>query len=219
MNDKSGGTGEVHTALQFTEEMKGYLGLGEADFQQGFAKGQAENTHLMFHLTVDIQDVERFVTNPRHEAPAAGYVECDALGGRLAVEQGTFNLFVYDDDPARRRMLYHLFFRGGDGQPLTFSGFKDIRDDKGFDVWSDTTTLYTRILRGHIGAEEEPQAEIVGSGIIRIHVPGFLKQLASFRVEGPTIADRATALARFGFFFLGRLWDVYARERLTSDPS
>jgi predicted patatin/cPLA2 family phospholipase len=212
---------EVHkaqTRLQFTEEMKGYVGFGETDYHQGFTKGHADKSYLMFHLTIKIDGVNRFVTDPRHEAAAEGWVRADALGGQFPVEKGTFNLLVHDDDPSEKRMLYRLFFRDREGRPFTFVGFKEVKDDKGFDLWSDTTTLYTRLLRGHVGAQEEAQAEIVGSGILRLHQLDFLKQLTTFRVEGPTFADRAAAFARFGRLFLGKLWDVYARDVLPSGP-
>ena len=50
-------------------------------------------------------------------------------------------------------MLYRLFLRGGDGRPLTLSGFKVVEDDPGSDLWTDTTTR-SRILGG-TGAEDE----------------------------------------------------------------
>jgi cholesterol oxidase len=87
-------------------------------------------------------------------------------------------------------MLYRFFFRDKDNQPLTLSGFKDVKDDSGFDLWSDTTTLFTRVLKGHATAEEEKAAQnrannipelIVASGIIHIYFFDFLKQLTTFR--------------------------------------
>ena len=60
-----------------------------------------------------------------------------------------FNLFV-DTEPGVKHMLYRLWFRDGVGHPLTLTGFKLVRDDAGFDVWKDTTTLFTRVLRGHV---------------------------------------------------------------------
>jgi len=212
---------DVHraqTTLQFTEEMKGYITLGETDYDRGFREGRGSNTFLMFHLTIKVEGVNRFVTTPEHEAVAEGYIQCDAFGGRLPVETGTFNLFVHADDPARKRMLYRLYCRDGAGQPITLSGFKDIKDDPGFDLWSDTTTLFTRILRGQVDAQQEDTAEVLASGILNIYFLDFLKQLTTFRVEGPTVADKAAAFARFGRLFLGKLWDVYARELLTSGP-
>ena len=32
------------------------------------------------------------------------------------------------------------------------------------------------------------------------------------------LSDRASAMARFGRLFMGKLWDVYARNVLTSGP-
>jgi hypothetical protein len=58
----------------------------------------------------------------------------------------------------------------------------------------------------------------VGCGILRVSMLGFLKQLATFHVEGPTLADRTSALTRFGLFYFGRRWDVYARSLLSSAP-
>ena len=206
------------TKLRFTEEMKGYVTFDETDYAAGLRKGRESGTFLMFHLTIEVDGVNNFVADPEHEALAEGYVRCQALGGELAVEKGVFNLFVDREDPARKRMLYRLFFRDGDGKPLTLSGFKVIEDDPGWDLWSDTTTLFTRILEGHVNPEDESQAQVVASGIINIQLLDFLKQLTTFRTEGPTAADRASALTRFGKLFLGDLWDVYARQVLSSSP-
>jgi hypothetical protein len=115
-------------------------------------------------------------------------------------------------------MLYRLYFQDGAGHPLTLSGFKDVKDDPGFDLWSDTSILYTRILQGHVASEQEKQAEIVASGIIQIHMLDFLKQLTTFRIEGSTSAARVSELTRFGIFFLGKLWDVYANQVLLYGP-
>jgi hypothetical protein len=59
---------------------------------------------------------------------------------------------------------------------------------------------------------------VVASGIIVIHFFDFLKQLTTFRTEGPTLSDRTSAMSRFGRLFMGKLWDVYARDVLTSGP-
>ncbi|MGH9902772.1 MAG: hypothetical protein ACRD68_13270, partial [Pyrinomonadaceae bacterium] len=221
---------DVHTSqtkLSFTEEMKGFMTFGELDYDKGYREGRASNTSIMFHLTINVDGVNRFVTRPQHDATAEGYVECDALGGRLPVEQGMFNLFIDEEDPAVKRMLYRLFFRDGQNRPLTLSGHKFIRDDPGSDLWSDTTTLFTRVLQGHVSAEDEAAAErdrqkleqiVVGSGLIHIYFFDFLKQLTTFRAEGPTFSDRAAAMGRFGRLFMGKLWDVYARNVLTSGP-
>jgi cholesterol oxidase len=195
------------TSLEFTEEMKGHVTLGESDFETGERNGKEAGTALMFHLTIHIDDVDRFIADRGHEATARGWVECEALGGRLPVEAGIFNLFVEGEDPTRTNMLYHLPFKDGAGHALTLSGFKVIRDDPGFDVWSDTTTLYTRVLAGHPNAEEEPSAETAASGILHIQKLDFAQQVTTFRARGPHPVE---AIARFGRLFIGRLWGLYA---------
>jgi predicted acylesterase/phospholipase RssA len=218
LSRRDGHRPEDSTRLRFTEEMKGYVAFGESDFDTGFREGHKEGNFLMFHLTIEVDGVGRFVSDPRREASAKGYVRCEPLGGELPVEKGIFNLFVDEEDPSRKRMLYRLFFRDGTGDPLTLSGFKVVEDDPGSDLWTDTTTLFTRVLRGHVAAEDERSAEVVASGIIKIYMLDFLKQLTTFQAEGPTPAERATALTRFGRLFLGDLWNVYARRILSSSP-
>lgn len=208
----------VETKLQFTEEMKGYITVGENEHELGWRRGKQDKNFLMFHLTIKVDGVNRFVTHPEHEATAEGWVRNDGLGGKLAVERGIFNLFVHKDDPIRKEMLYRLFFRDSQGNPYTLSGHKDIRDDPGFDVWSDTTTLYTRIYKGHVMANEEEKAQVYGSGVLKIYMLDFLRQLTTFRVEGPTFHDRISALNRFGVLFLGKLWDVYGRRFVEYGP-
>ncbi|HEY0003783.1 MAG TPA: patatin-like phospholipase family protein [Pyrinomonadaceae bacterium] len=219
---------EAKTKLSFTEEMKGYVTFGELDYDRGYREGKKSDTSIMFHLTITVDGVNRFVTDPDHDTTdVKGYIKCEALGGQLPVEQGKFNLFVDDQNPAIKRMFYRLFFRDQDGRALTLSGFKLIKDDPGMDLWHDTTTLFTRILDGHLSEQEEAalasdpaqlKQKALASGIIIIHFFDFLKQLTTFRTEGPTLSDRASAMARFGRLFMGKLWDVYARNVLTSGP-
>jgi predicted acylesterase/phospholipase RssA len=205
-------------SLQFTEEMKGFVTLGESDYDRGFHEGKKTKTGLMVHLTIAIDSVDGFVVDPEHEATASGYVRCDALGGKLEVERGTFNLFTDSGDPRDKKMLYRLLFKDGQGRQLTLAGHKEVHDDPGFDLYADTTTLYTRVLAGDVGPDAEDKAEVVAAGIISIHLLDFLKQLTTFRTGNGSVVERANAVARFGRLFLGSLWDVYASRVLSSGP-
>lgn len=193
-------------SLSFTEEMKGFVAFGERDYEQGYRAGREQRNALMFHLTITAPDVERFVAEAEHEAVAEGYIRCDALGGRLAVQSAVFNLFVVQQgDRPVKRMLYRLPFSDGDGRPLTMVGFKRVEDDPGFDVWKGLTTLFTRILPGHVESVDDP-AEPLATGIIHIHKRDFAKQLTTFRVQPP---HRVDALARFATLFAGEVWQSY----------
>ncbi len=105
------------------------------------------------------------------------------------------------------------------GRPATISGFKHVRDDPGFDLWSDTSTLFTRVFRGHVTLAEEDQAEVLGAGVINVHLDDFLRPAHDVRggCREPRRAGRGPAAA-FGRSFMGKLWDVYARRILDYGP-
>ncbi|MEO7421420.1 MAG: GMC oxidoreductase [Ornithinibacter sp.] len=193
------------SGLRFTEKMRGFAALHLDDARAAFDQGRRAKDSMMFELTISVDDVDHFVTDVDHQGSATGRVECDLLGGVLDVERGWFNLFVEVDDPTQRRMLYRLWLTGPGGNEMTFSGFKEVRDEAGFDLWRDTSTLFVTVRQGHLppGVDAGP---VVASGVITIHVPDFLTQLTTFRTWG---GDPVGALEGFGTLFLGQLWDVY----------
>jgi predicted acylesterase/phospholipase RssA len=197
------------TSLAFTEQMKGFVALGEPDYALGYDKGKLAGLSMLVHLTITVDNVDHFITDPQHLARAEGYVTCGPFGGRRPVSDGAFNLLVDLAVPSRKAMWYRLFFTDANGEPLTLIGFKRIEDDPGPDEWEDTTTLFTRVVKGHVGVDAEATAPLVAGGIVRIELADFLHQLTTFRVEGPTLAARTSALSRFGQLFLGKLWQVY----------
>jgi len=200
------------TSVRFTEEMLGHVTFGESDFARGAQTGRDGSEFLKFHLTIEVADMERFSTDPMRQAGAVGYLQCDALGGRLPVEKGVFNLFV-DSGPGVKRMLYRLWFRDAVGHPLTLTGYKLVENDAGFDLWKDTTTLFTTVLKGHVDEGEEASAELVASGILRIRVQDFAKQLTTFRAGGGGgIGAKLGGLIKFGVIFVGQLAEVYLRK-------
>ncbi|HEV3002185.1 MAG TPA: GMC family oxidoreductase [Solirubrobacteraceae bacterium] len=198
-------------SVRFTEEMKGFLDFEETDYHRAFRAGRAAGEPLMFRLTITVDDVDRFEKDRDREAQVRGWVGSDAFGGRRRVEGGHFNLFVDQEGALRRtkRMYYRLFFRDVAGHPLTLVGHKHVVDEPGFDVWSDTSTLYTRILRGHVGVDEQPDAEVVATAILHILKRDFARQLTTFRADP---AYRVDAIARFGLLFAGQLAKVYGRS-------
>src|SRR5687767_8407627 len=139
--------------------MKGFVTPGETDYEKGYARGKKDGNAASFLLTIKVDGVNRFVTHPQHEARAEGWVECAEFGGRRTVGQGTFNLFVDSGDPQHKTMYYRLWFADDQNRPLTLLGFKDVKDDPGMDEWSDTTTLYVRVLEGHRTPDEDGRSE------------------------------------------------------------
>jgi predicted acylesterase/phospholipase RssA len=206
------------TSIRFSEELKGFLVEGEQDPQRATVAPEPARQPARFHVTITIQGVHEFVTTPAAEATVAGWVDVPWLGGRREIRSGAFNLFVDQEDPTSKRMLYRLFFESAQGCPATLSGYKTIVDHPGHDVWHDTTTLYTRIFDGHVTQREESGAVVLGAGILTIHLVDFLRQLSTFRAEAPDELGKASALSHFGTFFLGELWSVYGQRVLEYGP-
>jgi cholesterol oxidase len=200
-------TSAAATSVSFTEEMKGHWATGMSDPRAAsLAMGRER---LDFKLTITAADIDRFLAEPEHMATAEGWVELPGHGGRRPVERGWFNLFAPADAPDRRLMKYRLLFTDGRGRRLTLVGTKNVLHGPPTRIWPDTSTLYVRVLDGHIPEDEadrDTAATVVGAGVLHILLADFAQQLTTFRSSGP---GGAAALARFGRFFVGELWEVY----------
>jgi cholesterol oxidase len=200
-------------SVEFTERMRGWLALGETDPEVGAERARQLGHRFMFELTISVPDVERFVAEEDHPGQAVGYVRSELLGGRLPVERGWFNLFAPAEGPGgdaagsddlRREMRYRLWVRDVSGAPVTVCGVKDVHDDPELDLWRDTSTLATTLLRGHVPDGED--GEVIGAGVLRILPLDFARQLTTFRAGGD---GKVASLARFGAFFGSSLRDLY----------
>jgi cholesterol oxidase len=198
--------------LEWTEKLRGWFAFGKSNYQAGAECGRAAGTSVMLRLTIGTDDVYRLIDDSAHTAGARGWINSDALGGRLRVERGTLNLFV---DSSSKQMLYRLFFTDAVGRPLTLAGFKDIHTHQLTAVWPETTTLYTRILAGHVQQDNEDPATLVGCGILRILPTDFAWQMTTFRSRGPGGSAGLGGLAAFGKFFASELWEVYGPRMLS----
>lgn len=207
-------------AVEFTEQMKGWVTLGETDPLEGWRSARALGHRLMFELTITAPDMDEFLSDGDHEGTATGFVRSDLLGGQLPVERGWFNLFVAprEGGERRREMRYRLWIRDAGGAPVTLYGFKTVRNDPGLDIWTDTSTLHVTLLRGHV--PPSGTAPVLGAGVLRILPLDFARQLTTFRAHGE---DPVRALGQFGSFFGSALWNIYgpaarrAREEATRD--
>jgi cholesterol oxidase len=197
-----------HCSLRFTEEMKGSFVFGAEDSGPDHAPAGGPVQPFMFHLTISTDDLAQFVQDDTYEATAVGWVNSDALGGRLPVEKGIFNLFV-SEGPYAKRMLYRLFFSDAQGHPLTMAGYKEISGGPFSQVWPETTTLYIRLLRGHVMPDGDSSADPVGAGVLHVLPLDFAKQLTTFRAGRGSPIDRVRALVDFGDLFAGQLLDAF----------
>jgi len=190
--------------ITFNEVMSGFVTLGVTDPGDGEAQGKARGTRLTMSVSVGIPDLDLFLADPGHDGTLSGRVDFEPLGMGLASTAGTFKLFSPTNASGLKLMVYELAF-GVDGVPYYLAGKKNVHNDPGFDMWRDTTTLFTTLHRG-----SDKSGPIAGAGILRLGMFDLAKLLRTLHVTGAaTVGERAKAVETFGRFFAGELWEEY----------
>ncbi len=198
--------------IEWTETMRGTVVEG-AD---GYDPSTAANAGRALRFTVNgtIESFDRFLTDDEHELALTGWVQCGLLGeGKREVRGGTLHLMRPTSSPAVFEMLYRLPIVGDDGR-LELVGVKTVRDDRGFDLWADTSTLDVVLRRAPDDDPEGEPTEPFARGRLRISVPGFLTLFLGMRAAGGgpftrRIWSHIMLRTRFTLWFLGRLFHVY----------
>ncbi|MDQ3938775.1 MAG: hypothetical protein M3253_08875, partial [Chloroflexota bacterium] len=197
--------------VRFVETMRGSWTPGQTDPRAaGGTTGGRPTARtaspLTVRLVITFEDMDRFLVDPEREATATGTVDSPALGGRLPIANGTFNLLP--GVGRRREFRYRLPFVDRAGNQHVLIGTKLVEHGGGLDLWSDTTTLFVTI---HAGDTKDGPVE--GAGIMYIRLRDLLRQVTTFRLLHGRGA-LASGLAWLGFwrFFLRSLWDVYVRR-------
>ena len=201
--------------LRFTERMAGWAGPeADGDPARGAAQGEADGTRLEFVLTIDVGDLPAMVEDPATPGRLSGTVVAPALSTRrLRVEEGSFCLA--QEDPTHIdtwHMRYSMRLAADDGRRFRFEGHKVLHDRFGFDLWSDTTTLFVTI-------SDDAGTPLVG-GVMRIAPTDFARQLTTLRVTGvESLVERLRWKARFGAGFFRSLTHAYGSlDDLASFP-
>lgn len=199
--------------VTFTEVMRGFAVKGATSFDDGFNKGKAlgkDKNGLQFRLTITMDDMEKFIAKKDHLGSITGYAECPLLSDKpLSVSEGKFNLFIVDKNKSPlKNMDYCMVLTSQKGEQFYFEGRKNVRSDGHFsveEIWEDTSTLYVTIYKG-----KDAKGEVVAKGIQKILIPDFVDQIKSSNATRINNTEKAVkAVARFGEFFFGQLWETY----------
>lgn len=199
---------EHEAGVSFTETMRGFISLSEkTDYKKGYEEGQKNNSPFEFTLTIQSQDVEAFDADSNHKAEMIGSVNCPALSAYpISVFDGVFNLFVNTDQTGKVKLMkYRMKLSTYEGESFFFYGFKEIKDDKGFDMWSDTTTLFITVYEG-----TDDTGSVKGKGILKIAIGDFIKQLQTMKsIHADDNKESISAVTKFGKLFAGEVWEAY----------
>ena len=196
----------------FRETMKGYFSLGEQEPEAGKEAGESQRAELAMHASINIRDMEDFIADPDHQGEIIGSIDFPPLGNAMPATHGVFNLFSPTGEPKTKYMVYELGFEH-EGQAYYLAGRKIVRDGPHFDLWSDTTTLYTRLFQG-----QDSSGEVIGAGVLRLGVKALAKLVTTLKATNTSSTGAATrTISRFGQFFLGQLWNSYGRKTADVD--
>lgn len=196
--------------LRFRETMEGAFALGATDPEPGAEQGAADGHTLALHATITIDDIDRFVEDPDHAGRLDAHVDFTPWGEGIPGRRGVFNLFAPADAPDTKWMVYEVAFQHA-GTDYYLAGKKRVRDDPGFDLWSDTTTLYTRLHEG-----PDASGPVVGAGVLRLGVEDLIRLVSTMRAtNADSLAEKTRAIGAFGRFFLGELWSQYVSHAPT----
>jgi len=195
--------------VEFTERMAGYISTTvlDEDYARAYEDGKNKGSSFAFVVTIGVGDLARLISDETYLSDMVGSVEAPELSPEpLTVTGGKFSLFITDPNRVEgKQMRYRMRLDAVDGSQFLLEGFKLIHDDPGFDLWSDTTTLYVTLSRGDGAAKQ-----VVGRGILRIAPTDLMRQLTTIKaINATSAAERLETVATFGKYFAGTLWHVY----------
>ena len=206
---------ELKPGIQFTETMKGFFSASEKEsFENGEKLGKEMASPFSFTLTVISNDVETMLKDPDHQAALEGVVNAPALSAKpLTISDGIFNLFVdMQADVPTKLMKYRMVLNSEEAKSYYFYGYKVVRDDKGFDMWKDTCTLFITVHE-----TDDETSPVLGKGILVIETADFAKQMTTMKVlHAKSILEKLKIMTDFGKYFSGSLYDIYVKPHLPS---
>ena len=167
-------------SLEFTEHLTGFVSMSVHDgYAEGYEDGREDGARVDLELTIEYDDVQAMLDDPKREATITGTVLAPELSSRpLNVMEGHFTLF--DPDPSRVEtwgMRYRMHLLSEEGARYLFEGHKEIRTHGAGHAWPELTTLYTSICEEADGSEP-------GTGILHLRPADFPSLVRSIKVAG-----------------------------------
>jgi len=198
----------ANPGFTFREKMSGGFALGETDPVAGAKAGEAAGNTFTMHGTINIDDLQAFMSDSNHNGSITGSIDFAPLGLNLPSTSGVFNLFSPTGDTKMKYMVYELGFNASDGKPYYMAGHKDVKDAPLTDMWKATTTLYTQLHQG-----TDKTGPVVGAGVLTLGMTDLLAMIPTMHaVNAASPEQAAETVAKFGKFFLGEIWETYVEK-------
>lgn len=172
------------TSVHFEEDLKGAVTLAPG----------VDLSHA--HLEIEIPDIDFFTRDPEHRGTIAGWVRRKGDEKKIEVTAGWFQCLA-DAGGNDRVIRYNFSFAAPGGQMFTVDLESAVRHKDKFHAWREATTF-------------QAKTGDADSGTMRMGAIEFAHMLTTFRAQGGSFLERKKAIATFGAFFLGSLWETYA---------
>jgi predicted acylesterase/phospholipase RssA len=206
LNYKATQMNTPHQGISFRETMSGSFQLGITDPNQ--CDASAQNTPLSMHATIHIHDIDAFVKDPEHRADLSGHIDFTPFGTALPATIGVFQLFAPSIDPNMTYMVYELGFQH-QGTDYYLAGKKHVHVGGIWNLWSETTTLYTTLHKG-----KDNNGEIIGAGTLTLGVSELMKLLSTLQAtDSHSLGESFSATQTFFSFFGKELVKTYVMHK------
>lgn len=198
---------EQTLGIQFKEKMAGGFSLDATEPDEGLNMGNQAGTELVMHAQIDIDDIDKFVSEKDHQGRLIGTIDFPPMGMGMVANTGVFNLFYPTGDLKLKLMVYELAFEH-QGEQHYLAGKKEVRDDSIIELWPGTTTLYTQLHKG-----TDKTGPVIGAGTLTLGVTDLIKLTSTIEVlNASSGTDKIKTISKFGSFFMGELWDSYVKH-------
>ena len=138
--------------LRWTETMRGQLVVGADVFRRSSAT--TGGIDVEFTVRGTIADLDTFIDDDEHQVKLTGHVSSELIGGRRPHRRGELRLFRPTTSTAVTELAYLLEFSDASGAHSSSTRVKTVRDDRGVDLWRDTSTI-DAVLRNVSAAPSE----------------------------------------------------------------
>ena len=170
-------------SLEFSEHLTGFVSMSvHSGYAEGYEDGREDDARVDLYLTIQYDDVQAMLDDPKREARITGTVLAPELSTRpLTVTEGSsFTLLDPDLSQVETwRMRYRMHLLSEEGRRYLFDGHKEIRARGAGHAWSEMTTLYTMIREAD---GPEPDASEPGTGILHLKPADFTRLIHSIKV-------------------------------------
>ena len=202
----------------FGEELKGYFAFDVSDPEPAAEQRRQDGTPLSIHLQGEFDHRVGVMADRRY----TGWVDCDALGGRLPISEGR-RASAHLDGEDVLEVRYRLFLTDAVGHPLTLAAWRRMRRGPLPGMWHDMTTCPFLLLSGHVGPWPLDEHSVpaghraVGAGVVSDDVLGLARSLVGLQTVIDPRGQLHTwaKLGTFATFSLDSLWQMYRPFRST----